>query len=334
MSGVDEGTTATRPPERKLVVAALCTDRQGRVLLTRRLPGQPMGGLWELPGGKVELGEPPAAALAREVQEELDCPCRVGAIYDIVHHNYARFELVMVVYRVTLLREPVAREVAEIAWVPPSRLTAYEGLPADVELVAEIARRGPVDPLPPRVTFEQLTRDRTTGCLNAHAWHQRLVEEVDRATRYGRPLSLILIDVDELEALNDRHGRGVGDQILAQLVGLMAQSARAIDHVGRVAGGFALLLPETTAGAALGISERLRADIAARRLSARGPVEGVGHDVQCTVSCGVAALRPGRTGQLAGLIDRADAALWRAKLAGRNRTIVDTIDDPAASREA
>jgi diguanylate cyclase (GGDEF)-like protein len=238
------------------------------------------------------------------------------------------------VYRVTLLGEPMAREVAELAWVPPARLPSYEVLPADVALVAEIARRGHVDPPPPRVTFDQLTRDRATGCLNAHALHERLVEEIDRATRYGRPLSLILIDVDDLEALNDRHGHSVGDQVLALLVGLMTQSARAIDHVGRFASGFAILLPETPAGAALGISERLRADIAARRFLARGSVEGRRHEVHCTVSCGVAATRPGRSGRLEGLLGRADGALWRAKLAGRNRTVVDTADEPSAGSDA
>jgi mutator protein MutT len=327
MLGSDDSTTSGRPRlSRKLVVAALCTDREGRVLLTRRRDEQPMGGLWELPGGKVEQGEAPAVALARELDEELGCGCEVGAVHEVVHHLYPGFELVMIVYRVELRGLPAPREVAELAWVAPAQLPGYEVLPADVALLHLIAQRGHVvPPAPEPASFESLTRDPRTGSLNAHHLHHRLVEEIERARRYTRPLSLILIDVDDLGAINDRHGRAVGDQIIAQLVALMTQSARAIDSVGRVSGsGFALLLPETPAGAALGISERLRADIAARRFVARGPVEGVRHELQCTVSCGVAAARPGRSAETEGVLARADAALWRAKLAGRNRTVVDS----------
>jgi mutator protein MutT len=327
MRSSDDSTISGRSQlPRKLVVAALCTDREGRVLLSRRRDEQPMGGLWELPGGKVESGEDPAAALARELDEELGCGCEVGAVHEVVHHVYPRFELVMIVYRVELRGLPAARQVAELAWVAPAQLTAYEVLPADVALLRRIAQRGHVvPPAPEAATFESLTRDPGTGSLNAHHLHHRLVEEIERASRYARPLSLILIDVDELAAINDRHGRAVGDQIIAQLVALMTHSARAIDRVGRVnGGGFALLLPETPAGAALGISERLRADIAARRFIASGPVEGVRHELQCTVSCGVAAARPGRSVESEGLLARADAALWRAKITGRNRTVVDS----------
>jgi mutator protein MutT len=326
MHGSDDSTAARAQSPRKLVVAALCTDREGRVLLTRRREEQPMGGLWELPGGKVESGEAPAAALARELAEELGCGCEVGVVHEVVHHAYPDFELVMIVYRVELRGAPAAREVAELAWVAPARLPSYEVLPADVALLQGIALRGHVvPPAPEAATFASLTRDPRTGSLNAHHLHHRLVEEIERARRYGRPLSLILIDVDALGTINDRHGRAAGDQIIFQLVGVMTQSARAIDRVARLSGGgFALLLPETPAGAALGISERLRADIAARRFVARTAVEGFEQELHCTVSCGVAATRAGRSAESEGLLARADAALWRAKLAGRNRTVVDS----------
>ncbi len=321
----DEKKTSPRGQlERKLVVAALVTDHTGRVLLTRRRADQPMGGLWELPGGKVEAGESPRRALARELDEELGCASRVGAVYEVVHHAYPRFELVMIVYRAELLGTPSAREVEALCWVVPADLPAYDVLPADVELLAGIARRGRVDPLPSHSTFESLTRCRRTGSFNAHYLHDRLIEEADRAARYGRPLSVILVDVDDLGAINDRHGRGVGDQVLSQLVSLMTQSARAIDRVGRVGGGaFALLLPETPAGAALGIAERLRADIAARRFAARASTDGARLEMRCTISAGVSSGR-GRAAGGEGLIARADAALWRAKLNGRNRTVVDS----------
>ena len=131
-------TPATRT--RKLVVAALCRDEAGRILLTQRRADQPMGLLWEFPGGKVEPGEAPVAALEREIREELGCDARVGRIDDVVFHAYAEFDLYMLVYACTLAGAPRAVEVADVRWVPPAELVGYEVLPADVALVRRLAR--------------------------------------------------------------------------------------------------------------------------------------------------------------------------------------------------
>ena len=130
-------TGATRT--RKLVVAALCRDDAGRILLTQRRADQPMPLLWEFPGGKVEPGEAPALALERELQEELGCDARVGRIDDVVFHAYADFDLYMLVYACTLAGTPRPVEVADVRWVPPAELSRYEVLPADVALVARLA---------------------------------------------------------------------------------------------------------------------------------------------------------------------------------------------------
>jgi 8-oxo-dGTP diphosphatase len=129
-----------RGRRRKLVVAALVRDAAGRVLLTRRRADQPMPLLWELPGGKVEPGEAPVDALAREIAEELGCRAEVGRIDDVVFHRYDEFDLLMLVYACRLVGEPRAVEVAELAWVEPARLTSYDVLPADVPLVERLAR--------------------------------------------------------------------------------------------------------------------------------------------------------------------------------------------------
>jgi 8-oxo-dGTP diphosphatase len=130
-------TTATRT--RKLVVAALCRDADGRILLTQRRADQPMPLLWEFPGGKVEPGEAPVDALAREIAEELGCAARVGRIEEVVFHAYADFDLYMLVYVATLIGEPRPVQVAQLRFVPPAELTRFEVLPADVALVRRLA---------------------------------------------------------------------------------------------------------------------------------------------------------------------------------------------------
>ena len=127
---------------RKLVVAALVRDGEGRILLTQRRHDQPMPLKWEFPGGKVEPGEAPVAALAREIQEELGCAAEVGRIDEVVFHAYAEFDLYMLVYVCTLDGEPRAVEVAQVHWVTPDRLLGYDVLPADVAIVERLAREG------------------------------------------------------------------------------------------------------------------------------------------------------------------------------------------------
>jgi len=124
---------------RKLVVAALVRDG-ARILMSRRRADQPMPGLWEFPGGKVEPGEPPTSALAREVREELGCEVAVGAIHEVVFHAYPEFDLYMLVYAATIARgTPRALEVAEIAWVEAAQLPELDLLPADYPLARALA---------------------------------------------------------------------------------------------------------------------------------------------------------------------------------------------------
>ena len=133
------GVPGGEPRARKLVVAALVRDG-ARVLMSRRRADQPMPLLWEFPGGKVEPGEDPVVALAREVREELGCGVRVGRIHEVVFHAYEAFDLVMLVYACTLTGDtPRAIQVAEVAWVEAARLPSLELLPADAPLAKKLA---------------------------------------------------------------------------------------------------------------------------------------------------------------------------------------------------
>jgi 8-oxo-dGTP diphosphatase len=126
---------------RKLVVAALIRQPgDGAVLVSRRRADQSFPLLWEFPGGKVEPGEDPRIALAREVREELGCGVTVGRIHDVVFHGYPDFDLYMLVYPCTIVvGTPHAVEVAEVAWVEAHKLPELDLLPADYPLARELA---------------------------------------------------------------------------------------------------------------------------------------------------------------------------------------------------
>jgi 8-oxo-dGTP diphosphatase len=132
--------TAPRPARpRKLVVAAL-VERDGRVLLSQRRADQSLPLLWEFPGGKVEAGESPEAALARELEEELGCQVSVGRIYDVVSFAYDAFDLLMLVYACTITQgEPAAVQVADVAWFERREVPGLALPPADYPIARRLA---------------------------------------------------------------------------------------------------------------------------------------------------------------------------------------------------
>jgi len=134
----------TEPRARKLVVAGLIVGGDGRVLITQRRADQALPLQWELPGGKVEPGEAPTAALERELREEIGAAAVVGRIWDVLFHAYPAFDLVMLVYACRLApgAAPRAIEVADLAWVAPAELPGWDILPADRPLVARLVAEG------------------------------------------------------------------------------------------------------------------------------------------------------------------------------------------------
>ena len=127
--------------KRVRVVAAVIRRDDGRILVTRRLPGGPLGGLWEFPGGKVEPGESEPAALAREIREELGCEVAVGPLRFRHDHDYPHVHVELVFYACTLAPGAMPRclAVAEIAWVAPEELDRREFCPADVPVLGRVA---------------------------------------------------------------------------------------------------------------------------------------------------------------------------------------------------
>ncbi|ROU03074.1 8-oxo-dGTP diphosphatase MutT [Histidinibacterium lentulum] len=129
----------TSPPARVVLVAAVALiDADGRVLLAQRPEGKSMAGLWEFPGGKVEPGETPEAALIRELDEELGIATWNSCLAPLTFasHGYESFHLLMPVFACRRWEgQPQSREGQELAWVRPADLRRYPMPPADLPLI-------------------------------------------------------------------------------------------------------------------------------------------------------------------------------------------------------
>ena len=166
--------------------------------------------------------------------------------------------------------------------------------------------------------------DALTGLHNRGAFNARLSEEFDRAVRYERPLSIILLDVDHFKPFNDTFGHPAGDAVLGTVAVVLQRTARATDLVARYGGEeFVLVLPDTDRAGALAMAERCRQAVAAEEWDKRA----------ITVSVGVSTLAP-KTPEAGALVQEADVALYRSKRAGRNRVShgSGSVSQPATVR--
>ena len=159
------------------------------------------------------------------------------------------------------------------------------------------------------------TTDSLTGACNRRCFWEKAELELERHLRYGRHMSLVLLDIDHFKHINDTYGHPAGDFVLKALVGVCLDSIRKTDLLGRVGGEeFAILLVETGQEDATCVAERLRCNLAAAR------VDWEGAGLSFTVSLGLTAARSGDA-LLDGLYKRADTAMYMAKEAGRNRLV-------------
>jgi two-component system cell cycle response regulator len=158
---------------------------------------------------------------------------------------------------------------------------------------------------------EQAVRDPLTGQLNRRGGAEQLEREIARAHREQRPLAVAMVDADHFKQVNDRFGHDVGDSVLRSVATIMAEHLRAYDFVARWGGEeWLAVMPGATRADGVGIIERVRLAIEEARPPGLPSV---------TVSAGVDELRPGEGAD--SVIARADARLYQAKAAGRNRVV-------------
>ncbi len=204
------------------------------------------------------------------------------------------------------------------------------------------ALRASLDTLAARLalTWRLATIDQLTGVLSRQALLARLADELDRAGRYGRVVSIVLVDLDHFKRVNDAFGHAAGDAVLRSVACVIAANVRAVDAVGRYGGEeFMLILPETDVEDAAAIAEKLRRIVATTLIGA-----GAGNDLTMTISAGIAGSAGGRL-HVDSLIHAADDALYAAKSLGRDQIQIhqevsnDTLIarasiDPAAREQA
>jgi two-component system cell cycle response regulator len=192
----------------------------------------------------------------------------------------------------------------------------YFQMPAEISLlVARVAQLVHVKQTVDRLRAEA-DRDYLTGLANRRRFRTALGQEVERWRRYNVPCALVLADIDHLKQINDKHGHSAGDRVIRHAASALLEMSRDNDTAARLGGEeFALLLAGTDGERGLAAAERLRHVVSVTA------VEGIG---TVTISLGVAAC-PAHADAERTLYAVADAALYRAKREGRDRTAIAEV---------
>jgi len=195
-----------------------------------------------------------------------------------------------------------------------ARVLDFEGEPCFLVGVHDVTQQKELE----QQLRDLATRDALTGLFNRRHFMELAQREVERVARTSTPLSLCMLDADHFKRINDAHGHATGDRVLVALARAAAGVLRRVDIFARVGGEeFIALLPGTGAADAAGVAERIHHAI---RNAAVTTGDGGTTSIHPTVSIGVTALRLGD--DLESLLRRVDAALYRAKQDGRDRTAV------------
>ncbi len=169
--------------------------------------------------------------------------------------------------------------------------------------------------------------DALTGLANVRQFRMALDQELDRVSRGGSPMALMMIDADHFKSVNDTHGHLAGDVVLQEIAQCLKDNMRPMDTLARYGGEeFAAILPNCLAQHALRAAERFRERVEAKQIALPN-----GETVRITVSVGVVSVPAWRNPDAKSLIAAADRQLYEAKSAGRNRAVMQSAGTTGVS---
>jgi diguanylate cyclase (GGDEF)-like protein len=293
MARVMDGETGQIPHE--LIARALQDDTPCLVVVV----GPALGRVFDLSGGDVSIGRDPDSRLLLDAEG--------------VSRRHAVLEPEGRVFRIRDLGSTNG------TFVNGARSDARTIAHGDILTFGTVSLRfveaGSVERSYYRSAWEASVRDPLTGVFNRRHFDETLTLELARARRHSRELSLLMLDIDRFKAVNDSLGHPCGDAVLRELPRVISASLRATDLVARYGGEeFAVVLPETDLEGARRAAERMRRDVERHSF----PVGA--HVIRVTVSVGAATVTFA-TGTPQTLVAAADARLYEAKRAGRNRVV-------------
>lgn len=254
--------------------------------------------MWDIPSEIMEAGDGRCAL--EVVSSQLKAPeefvGKITELYKHLDHEEHGYLVEMLDGRLFERHSRGLRDIHGTYW---GRIWFYRDVTEYMRMTKELQRLALTDPL--------------TMIANRRAFMEALTEEYHRACRYGHPMTLLMIDLDEFKGINDRYGHLYGDEILKSSSAAMCAIMRETDFFARMGGEeFAMLLPETDITAGYQIAERLREAVASVKINSPQGSLGV------TVSIGVAEMQSDDS-EAEAILNRADRALYLAKDSGRNR---------------
>jgi two-component system cell cycle response regulator len=170
-----------------------------------------------------------------------------------------------------------------------------------------------------QMSIEMAITDALTGLFNRRYMETHLAGLVEQAASRGKPIAVLVLDIDYFKAINDGHGHDAGDDVLREFSLRIRKCIRNIDLACRYGGEeFVVVMPETDIAVAAMVAERLRRRIATEAFA----IQQGSKNLDVTISIGIAALN-GADDNAAAILKRADTALYRAKRDGRNRVVPD-----------
>lgn len=260
---------------------------------------------WEMKNIRFALGEGVAGWVAKHKKPVLIEDVREDARFKVVDDQTRRM--------VSMIAAPlmVKRRVIGVVCLT-TREESHSFTHNELELVVLMSAHISLA-LENNRLYEISVLDGLTNVYNRRYLEQRMIEEVAYSSRYGKPLSVILLDIDFFKPLNDTYGHQAGDHVLQKVSAILSTALREYDVVARYGGEeFVVILPTTPKQVGASIAERLRVSISETIFRHKDK------EIRCTISLGVAAF-PDDGKDPDSLIAASDAALYRSKESGRNQ---------------